>query len=133
MSKRKNTKIFIAEANCINSSLPKPELEKPIAITKFDAMPNEIDDPSLVFKMAFLDSDCTRISAQIVNQKNEFEAKMTALRNNYQTAINTLTSQHRTTSQRLKEHKDYIEEKYNIALKSYTFDDETGKLKKIVL
>jgi len=50
----------------------------------------------------------------------------------YQNAVNELQRQVRETERKIKEHRDYIEQKHGISLRSYNYDDETGVLKKQV-
>ena len=96
----------------------------------YDAMPNEIEDAGAVFKMAFLDAERGRLHTQALLVKQEGEANIKAMHIQYQNAVNALQMQIKVADQRLREHKEYIEQKHGIALRSYTYDDETGVLKK---
>ena len=96
----------------------------------YDAMPDNIEDPGAVFKLAFLDSERGRLQTQALLVKQEGDQNVKALQLQYQTTLNELQRQIRAIEARLKEHRDYIEAKYKIALRSYNYDDETGVLKK---
>lgn len=96
----------------------------------YDAMPNEIEDAGAVFKMAFLDAEKRRLEIQQQLMKQEGEVNIANMKLFYQNKLNELALQIRGTSEKLKEHKDYIEKKYNIALRAYNYDDETGVLRK---
>lgn len=96
----------------------------------YDAMPNEIEDAGAVFKLAFLDSERGRLQTQALLVKETGEQNIKAMQLQYQNAINELQRQIREVDAKIKEHRDYIEKKYSIALRSYNYDDETGVLKK---
>lgn len=96
----------------------------------YDAMPNEIEDPAAVFKLAFLDAERGRLQTQALLAKQEGDQNIKAMQIQYQTTINELQRQIREIEIKIKEHRDYIEKKYNIALRSYNYDDETGVLRK---
>lgn len=99
---------------------------------KYDAMPNEIEDPGAVFKLAFLDSERGRLQTQALLVKQEGDQNIKAMQIQYQTTLNELQRQIRVVEAKIKEHKDYIEKKHGVALRSYNYDDETGVLKKQV-
>lgn len=99
---------------------------------KYDAMPNEIEDPGAVFKLAFLDSERGRLQTQALLVKQEGDQNIKAMQLQYQNAINELQRQIREVDAKIKEHRDHIEAKHGIALRSYNYDDETGVLKKQV-
>jgi hypothetical protein len=107
--------------------------EKPTADNAYDAMPDEVADPGSTFKMALLEA-----------QRVALENKRAYLELNYNVQIsNTQKKMHRELfdtdaeikelARRHKAQKDYIEETYGIALKSYTYNDETGVLTKQAL
>jgi len=98
----------------------------------YDAMPNEIEDPGAVFKLAFLDSERGRLQTRALLVKQEGDQNIKAMQIQYQNAINELQKQIREVDTKIKEHRDYIEAKHGIALRSYNYDDETGVLKKQV-
>ena len=98
----------------------------------YDAMPNEIEDAGAVFKLAFLDAERGRLHTQTLLVKQEGEANIKAMQIQYQNAVNELQRQVRETERKIKEHRDYIEQKHGISLRSYNYDDETGVLKKQV-
>lgn len=119
-----------AEEPMVKESV-SPEVSPPAHVNAaYDAMPNEIEDAGAVFKLAFLDAERGRLQTQALLVKQEGDQNIKAMQLQYQTAINELQRQIREFDTKLKEHRDYIEQKYGIALRSYTYDDETGLLKK---
>ena len=111
----------------------KPKSDVPSAVKvnpMYDEMPDEVSDPGAVFKLAFLDMHRQEIINRLAVVVQEFEKRTVALARDRNTAIETVKAELREAEQKLKAHKDTIEAQYGLALKSYTYDDETGVLKK---
>lgn len=113
---------------------PKPEEKSAISVNAmYDEMPDEVADPGAVFKLAFLDMKRQEIINRLAIVAQQFEKQAVQFDKNRKLALDTVKAELREAEQKLKEHKDSIEAQYGLALKSYTYDDETGMLKKQAL
>lgn len=105
--------------------------EKPTIVNPdYDAMPDTIEDPGNTFKMALLDTQAVALQ----NKRNYLELHYNLQLSNTQKKMATdlaeIDAELRNLKRQYKEQKDYIEEKYNIALRAYSYNDETGVLTK---
>jgi hypothetical protein len=96
----------------------------------FAEMPDEIDDPANVFKLAFLDMSLQSKQHQMVNVLRELQVKAEAITAQHNKAKRDYELEIKDLRQQVKNQRDYIEEKHKIALRSYTYDDVTGVLTK---
>lgn len=107
---------------------PKPTIVNP----DYDAMPDTIEDPASMYRMALLD---TQVAA-LQHKRNYLELHYNLQLQNTQKKMSTdlaaIDAEVKGIKKQYKEQKDYIEEKYGIALKSYNYNDETGVLTKQV-
>lgn len=99
----------------------------------YDAMPNEIEDPGKVFRMAWLDSRLQTVRTQIQLVIKTFDERLRDITTRKTNDVLTLQAQERELVQALKDQRDELEKQYGIALKSYNYDDITGVLKKQVI
>jgi len=105
---------------------PKPDDEKSL----FDQMPDVVEDPINVFKLAMLDAQ--HQAALLKRDKDNLEIQ-TQLRN-IQIRQNQLVQENnaaiKKTEMMIKQQCDYLEEKHGLVLKYYTHNDVTGVLTK---
>ena len=95
--------------------------------------PNEINDPANVYKMAMLDMRRAAINNKLAFVAQDQERKVVAAVAERARILNEVKAELREAEQQFIEQKQFIENKYHIALKSYTYNDETGVLKKQAL
>jgi len=99
----------------------------------YDEMPDEINDPANVYKMAMLDMRRAAINNKLAFVAQDQERKVVAAVAERARILNEVKAELREAEQQFIEQKQFIENKYHIALKSYTYNDETGVLKKQAL
>ena len=107
--------------------------EKPTVVNPdYDAMPDTITDPGNTFRMALLDTQV----AGLQHKRNYLELSYNLQISNTQKKmtqdLKDIDNEIKAIKRQYKEQKDFIEEKYGIALKSYNYNDETGILTKQV-
>lgn len=96
----------------------------------YDEMPDEINDPASVYRMAMLDMRRAAINNKLAFVAQDQERRVQAAVRERDRIINEVKAELREAEAAFIAQKQFIEEKYHIALKSYTYNDETGVLKK---
>jgi len=109
------------------------DLSHPSVNPSYDAMPDEINDPGAVYRMAYLDQKQSRLQTQIQLAEKEFAERMVNLQRQKVNTITSIQAELQDTVRTLKDHRDHMEEQYGISLRSYSYNDETGVLTKQVL
>jgi hypothetical protein len=110
---------------------PAPKEKSAISVNPaYDAMPDTVEDPAAVFKLAFLDMQEAKYVAELAVIAQEYDRRLVALKSEKQVNVGNAKSRLKEAQRKLKEHRDHIEATYGLALRSYTYDDETGILKK---
>lgn len=99
----------------------------------YAAMPDEVSDPGSTFKMALLDAQRTALANKRAFLELNFNLQISNTQKKMHQALFDLDAEIKELARRYKEQKDYIEETYGVALKSYTYNDETGVLTKQAL
>jgi hypothetical protein len=99
----------------------------------FAKMPDEVDDPAMVFKMAFLDMKLQATKHQMGLVLRDLQQKAEAIAQQHNKTKSDFEAAIKALSQQVKDQHYYIESKHGIALRSYTYDDETGILRKLDL
>lgn len=108
------------------------EVEQPKEdiIPGFDKMPEQIDDPTQVFRMAYLETKIIAMNNKLALLIREFDTKLQALAKQKQDTIVGIKTQLEGMQREYTGQKQYIEEKHGIALSCYTYDDVSGILTK---
>jgi hypothetical protein len=110
---------------------PKPPEPSAVQVNPmYDEMPDEIDDPANVYRMAMLDMRRAAIHNKLAFIAQDQERKVQAAVRERDRLINEAKIELREAEAAFIAQKQFIEEKYHIALRSYTYNDETGVLKK---
>jgi hypothetical protein len=109
-----------------NGKDKKPDVEE----DAYAAMPNEVSDPGSVFKMALLEAQRVALENKRAFLELNFNLQISNTQKKMHQALFDIDAEVKELARRHKEQKDYIEETYGIALKSYTYNDETGVLTK---
>ena len=110
---------------------PAPEEKSAMSVNPmYDQMPDTIEDPGAVFKMAMLEMKRIAVNNKLAYVAQEQEKIVRAAEQNRKIAIDKVKAELREAEKKYKEQKDAIEQQYNIALRAYTYNDETGILKK---
>ena len=113
---------------------PKSDVPSAMKVNPmYDEMPDEINDPANVYKMAMLDMRRAAINNKLAFVAQDQERKVAAAVAERARILNEVKAELREAEQQFIEQKQFIENKYHIALKSYTYNDETGVLKKQAL
>lgn len=112
-------------------SNPKPKEPSAISVNpSYDSMPDTIEDPAAVFKMAMLDMKRAAIHNKLAVVAQEHEKRVKAAVDAQKRDIEQVKMELREAEQQHKAQKDHIEQTYGIALRCYTYNDETGVLTK---
>ncbi len=107
------------------------EDKKPTTVNPdYDAMPDEIADPGNTFKMALLDTQCVALQNKRKFAELNYNLQLANTQKKMAQELAEIDAELKRLKQKYIEQKEYIEEKHGIALKSYTYNDETGVLTK---
>lgn len=110
---------------------PKVDEEKKEAKSAYDRMPDTVEDPVSVFKMCLYEEKCKSLEfekvAKLAHLDNEIRNLQAARNNTMLECDRALRQAHA----RMMSFKDFIEEKHDLVLKCYTYNDETGVLTKL--
>ncbi len=137
MAKRKRTaekKTTRKPAKRATPSNPKPQ--EPTAVnvnSAYDEMPDTIEDPAAVYKMAMLDMKRVAVNNKLAFVAMEQERKVAAAVRERDTVLREVKAELRDAERQYIAQKDAIETQYGIALRAYTYNDETGVLTKQAL
>jgi len=93
-------------------------------------MPDTVEDPAAVFRMAMLDMKRVAVNNKLAFVAVEQEKKVQTAVNERDRALNQVKAELAEAERELLAQKTAIEEQYGIALRSYTYNDETGVLTK---
>ena len=113
-----------------------PAPQEPSAIhvnPMYDQMPDKIEDPGAVFKLAYLDMKQVAANNKLAFVAQEYALKIQALERERNNEINNLKAEMQRIKDARRVAKEEIEKQYNIALRSYSYDDVTGVLTKQAL
>lgn len=132
MAKRKRATPAVKKATKkATPANPKPTEPSAVNVNPmYDEMPDEIDDPANVFKMAMLDMKRVAVNNKLAFVAQDQEKKVFAAAQERDRVLSSVKAELRDTESLFVEQKQYIETKYGISLRSYTYNDETGILKK---
>lgn len=136
MPKRKKTTSTKPQAQKSKKKAATPENpspEEPSAVSvnpAYDNMPDTIEDPAAVYKLAYLDMRRAALNNKLAIVAQEYDRRVTALNAERVQALSQAKAELEEAVQRCNAQKDVIEKTYGVALRSYTYDDETGVLKK---
>lgn len=107
------------------NSKEQPEL------TPFDMMPESIEDnPAAVFKLAYLDMQSEAAVLKLALVAQDYQRQIASLEAKRNQALHEAKSILKEAERLKKEHRDWFEETYKLSLRNYTYDDQTGILKK---
>lgn len=127
---KEETSPEVPETPEVPESLEMPDNVVPMT-TKVKGGPSVIEDPVAVFKFAMLESDLQKnqLEQALISKHADEQIKAaTASRDRQLMEKQTLFQKLRVRYIKLVE---YIEEKYGMNMKNYTYDDEVGVFKKI--
>ena len=99
----------------------------------YDEMPDSIDDPGNVFRMAMLDMKCAALNNKLAFVAQDQEKKVLAAVNERDRTLKEVKGELDEAKRELVQQRQFIEEKYGIALRAYTYNDQTGILTKNAL
>lgn len=134
MAKRKKPTTSKKETKTATPEKPKPEGPSAVSVNPaYDEMPDKVEDPAAVFKMAMLDQKRQAAIHKLAVVAQEHDRRVKAAEAARQHDLNQVKAELRDVETALKAQKDYIEKQYGIALRSYTYNDETGVLTKQAL
>lgn len=109
----------------------KPAEKSAISVNpSYDSMPDEIEDPASVFRMAMLDERRQSMAHKLAVVISEHEKRVKAALDAQKRDIAQVKMELKDAEAQLRAQKEHIEEQYGIALRAYTYNDETGLLKK---
>jgi hypothetical protein len=110
---------------------PKPKEPSAINVNpRYDEMPDTIEDPAAVFRMAMLDMKRAAIHNKLAVVVQEHEKRVAAAVAARDNAIRETKAELQDAERQFIEQKQNIEKTYGIALRSYNYNDETGVLTK---
>lgn len=112
-------------------SNPRPAVPSAISVNPdYDAMPDTIEDPASVFRMAMLDMKRAAINNKLAVVVQEHEKRVKAAVDAQKRDIEQCKVELREAEQQFVEQKQAIEQQYGITLRAYTYNDDTGVLTK---
>lgn len=110
---------------------PTPDAPSKVHVNPhYDQMPDKIEDPAAVFRLAYLDMKQTAANNKLAFIAQDYQRKMQILEAQRNTELNNLKSEIRRIEDARRQQKEDIERTYNISLRSYVYDDITGSLTK---
>lgn len=137
MAKRKRTSEAKTARKPAKRATPRnPKPQEPTAVnvnSAYDEMPDTIEDPAAVYKMAMLDMKRVAVSNKLAFVAMEQEKKVVSAVRERDVALKTIKAELREAESQFIAQKSAIETQYGIALRSYTYNDETGVLTKQAL
>jgi hypothetical protein len=83
--------------------------------------------------MAYLDQKLHALKTQVALVEKEYNIRLRDMQAQHNNTILSLRAEIGSVTRAITEHKGDIEAKYNIALRSYTYNDETGVLTKQII
>lgn len=108
--------------------------EKPTVVNPdYDAMPDTIEDPGNTYRMALLDTQAASLQYKRNYLELSYNLQISNTQKKMVNELREIDAEIKDVQRQYKDQKDHIEAKYNIALKSYNYNDETGTLTKQVL
>jgi len=96
----------------------------------YDAMPNEIQDPGNVFRMAYLDTRIIAITNKRMFLEKHYNEQMSSIKARRDLDLATMDAEIIDAKKQARDQRENIEKQYGISLKSYTYEDTTGVLVK---
>lgn len=137
MAKRKAKKTETKKKISKKRATPEqPHSAEPSAISvnpMYDEMPDEIDDPANVFKLAMLEMKIAAIQNKLAFATQDQRQKVLAAQEEQARVLRQIKMELQNAKDLFIAQKNYLEEKYGIALRAYTYNDETGLLTKTML
>jgi len=137
MAKRNRTaapKTARKPAKKATPSNPKPQEPSVVNVNPdYDEMPDTIEDPAAVYRMAMLDMKRVAVNNKLAVVAMEQERKVAAAVRARDNELKEVKAELRDAERQFIEQKQSIEKTYGIALRAYTYNDETGTLTKQAL
>lgn len=134
MAKRKKSVTNTTPKKTATPSNPKPSAPSALNVNPaYDEMPDTIEDPAAVFKMAMLDMKRAAINNKLAVVVQEHEKRVKAAVAAQKHDIDQVKAELKEAERQFIIQKQYIEKTYGIALRAYTYNDETGVLTKHAL
>lgn len=99
----------------------------------YDQMPDKIEDPASVFRMGMLEMKRIAINNKLAVVVQEHERRVAAAVAEQKRSIQEVKAELQDAERQYIEQKQAIEKQYGIALRAYTYNDETGVLTKNAL
>lgn len=134
MAKRKKTVTKTTPKKPAKKATPaNPRPKEPSALnvnSSYDQMPDTIEDPAAVFRMAMLEMKRVAINNKLAVVVQEHEKRVKAAVDAQKRDIEQCKAELREAEQQFVEQKQNIEKTYGIALRAYTYNDDTGVLTK---
>ncbi|RLC88635.1 MAG: hypothetical protein DRJ03_01815 [Chloroflexi bacterium] len=133
MAKRGKTKNVkeAAPKKTATPANPKPKEPSVVAVNEaYDRMPDTIEDPAAVFRMAMLDMKRVAVNNKLAFVAMEQEKKVQSVVLERDRALKQVKAELADAERELLAQKEAIEAQYGIVLRSYTYNDETGVLTK---
>lgn len=96
----------------------------------YDAMPDEVEDPANVYRMALLETRRTALQNKRLYLELHYNNQMASIRKKMSDDFARIDGEIKELKKAHTVQRDYIESKHGIALKSYNYNDETGVLTK---
>lgn len=113
---------------------PRPTEPSAVSVNDtYDQMPDTIEDPASVFKMGMLEMKRIAINNKLAVVVQEHERRVAAAVAEQKRAIQEVKAELHEAERQYIEQKQAIEKQYGIALRAYTYNDETGVLTKNAL
>lgn len=91
-------------------------------------MPDVVDDPGATFKMALFDAQMAALQNKRKYLELNYTMQMSNMQKKMQRELQDIDTELSTLQVRYKQQKDYVEQKHGIALRAYTYNDESGIL-----
>lgn len=137
MAKRRKTVTTPTPKKTAKRATPtNPRPAEPSALNvnpAYDAMPDTIEDPAAVFKMAMLDMKRAALNNKLAVVVQEHAKRVAAAVAAQKHDIEQVKMELKEAEQQFFGQKQHIEKTYGIALRAYTYNDETGVLTKHAL
>jgi hypothetical protein len=113
---------------------PKPEGKSELSVNPdYDQMPDRIEDPLAVLRLAYLDMKRVAAHNKMAYVTKDQHDKVAAAVREQNAQVSACTAELREVDREIKAQQDAIEAQYGIALRAYTYNDETGVLTKQAL
>jgi len=132
MAKRKATTVKpVTPKKVVTPENPKSSVPSAVQVNStYDEMPDVVEDPASVFRMAMLDMRRVAANNKLAFMARDQEQRVAFAVAEQKRVLSETKAELHDAERQLMAQKNEIETKYGIALRAYTYDDETGILKK---